>query len=338
MTGSCTCTGCQAGYTGSSCDIPPPVTPPPPAPQCTLSTLPLENNGRWSTSSTGTFTAGSMTTLSCNPGYQPSPVNGQQATLTCTSTGQWDVPAAPCTPAAQPPPPTPPCILPGEYNGRWTLPSTGTFTVGSQTILSCNPGYQPSTQFGQDSMLTCTSTGQWSHSAAQCTPAAQPPPPTPPCSLPVENNGRWLTSSTGTLTAGSTITLSCNSGYQPSAGSGQQTMLTCTSTGLWSNAKADCRAAGPPPPPTPTTNHDHHQPPPPPPAKESGSHGLLYFFLFLLLIGGLLAGYHFWDTKNGGQGVPGLVQKAKALQGRDKVAPGGGGGIYDNNPGDDTTL
>jgi hypothetical protein len=73
---------------------------------------------------------------------------------------------------------------------------------------------------------------------------------------------------------------------------------------------------------------------PAPPA----SHGLLYFFLFLLLIGGLLVGYHFWDTKNGGQGVPGLVQKAKALQGRDKVAPGGGGGIYDTNPGDDTTL
>eukprot|EP01047_Picozoa_sp_COSAG01_P071012 COSAG01_NODE_10915_length_2052_cov_4.424987_1_plen_420_part_00 len=151
---------------------------------------------------------------------------------------------------SQPPPPTPPCTLPGDYHGAWSasLSSTGTFTAGSMTILSCNPGYQPS--IGQATTLTCTSTGQWNHPAhAQCLLPGQPPPPTPPCTLPEDYNGGWSPSPTGTFTAGSTTTLICSPGYQPSTVLGQQATLTCTSTGQWSHPAAECLAAQPPPPP-----------------------------------------------------------------------------------------
>jgi hypothetical protein len=69
------------------------------------------------------------------------------------------------------------------------------------------------------------------------------------------------------------------------------------------------------------------------------SHGFRNFVMFLLAVGLALGGYHFWDTKQGGAGVRGLVTKVQALIAGEKTPAGdalatgggvgsGGGGIY----------
>jgi hypothetical protein len=132
---------------------------------------------------------------------------GQQTTLTCTGSTKWHgirwsgTPAS-CVQAVAT------CTLPREDNGVWSASHTGTFTVGSTTSLTCNPGYRPSTNYR--STLTCGSTGRWIEGyAATCRFAT--------CTLPREDNGVWSASPTGFFTAGSTTHLTCNPGYRPTS-------------------------------------------------------------------------------------------------------------------------
>eukprot|EP01047_Picozoa_sp_COSAG01_P043737 COSAG01_NODE_3904_length_5560_cov_7.746383_1_plen_950_part_00 len=216
-------------------------------------TLPTTANGHWSAAPAGGFVIGSTTTLTCDPGYSAQSVFGQEQTLTCgtVTAGQWAGAPDVCEQSTSPGPSPPAttggaCTLPTTTHGTWSPAAFGSgHTVGSITTLTCDSGYQAAGLFGNDQTLTCGATGQWSSVPAQCQPSAgggTTIPTGPTCTLPVEHNGAWSSSPTGTFTAGSTTSLTCNTGYLPGTTFfGPTTMLTCTSTGQWDSRAAQCQ-------------------------------------------------------------------------------------------------
>jgi hypothetical protein len=144
----------------------------------------------------------------------------------------------------------------GQYNSR----------AGAQACTACAAG-QYSSMSGASSCFMCA-VGQYSDAtgsvmcrscptgrtigSASCT--AAPPPTTPgvpTCPLPVEPNGAWSASPTGTFTAGSSTSLTCNAGFQPSTAFNERTITTCDTSGQWIDLLSTCLQS-PPPPPTST--------------------------------------------------------------------------------------
>eukprot|EP01049_Picozoa_sp_SAG25_P002621 SAG25_NODE_139_length_14140_cov_7.185101_4_plen_341_part_00 len=210
-----------------------------PADQClqtqasSTCTLPTTANGQWSAAPAGGFVIGSTTTLTCYPGYNPQSIFGQEQTLTCgtNAAGQWagapDVCLQSSSTGPSPPATGGLCTPPTDTYGTWSLAGPGGFTAGSTTALTCNPGYQVTGYFGAAQTLVCSTNSQWSGVPAQCQliGGGTTTPTGPTCTLPGEYSGTWSASPTGTFAAGSTTTLSCNPGYQPTAVFGEATTL-----------------------------------------------------------------------------------------------------------------
>jgi hypothetical protein len=254
---TCTVSGATANWGGRQAACPPCAVSPTPAPPasgvsagCTLP--PPDPCGSWSHAGVSVgFTAGQTTTLTCPASANALPVFGQSSTLTCRADGNWDHIAATCTGC---PPPPPPCTLPPpDPCGSWSHAgfSVG-FTAGQTTTLTCPASANALSMFGQSSTLTCGADGNWDQRPATCAGIGCPPPPPPPptCPVPVEPNGAWSASPTGTFSAGSSTSLTCNAGFQPSTAFNERTITTCGASGQWTSLLSTCLQRSPPPPPT----------------------------------------------------------------------------------------
>uniref|UniRef100_A0A3B3T3R4 Sushi, von Willebrand factor type A, EGF and pentraxin domain-containing protein 1 n=1 Tax=Paramormyrops kingsleyae TaxID=1676925 RepID=A0A3B3T3R4_9TELE len=128
-----------------------------------------------------------MVTYRCMPGYQMA----NYAPVTCTGTGGWSKPTFSCLPVSCGPPPT---IPNAEVVGD-------KFTFGSQ-VQYCQEGYHLSSL---GDTLSCLGDGSWSPSSVRCTPA--------PCVLPHDLT-HVLVLGEDLTPVGSTVTLSCEEGFQ----------------------------------------------------------------------------------------------------------------------------
>ena len=152
-----------------------------------------------------------VATFACDAGYV---LNGD-ASSTCQADGNWSTPAPTCDLVSCGSAPSAPAN--GSSNGSGT-------TFGSSVTYACDAGY---TLTGSDTTL-CQADGNWSDPAPTCVIVdcgAAPGAPT---------NG----SSGGdtTTTFGSTVTYSCDSGYDPVGA----TSTTCGSDGNWTEAAPTC--------------------------------------------------------------------------------------------------
>eukprot|EP00054_Salpingoeca_dolichothecata_P007969 m.45600 g.45600 ORF g.45600 m.45600 type:complete len:711 (+) comp17425_c0_seq1:207-2339(+) len=161
--------------------------------------------------STNAVTAGTPVTFSCRPGYR---LSGSSYT-TCLSTGYWLAYTRPSCIRLRT------CSSRSLSNG-YSSPSSSSVSSGSRVYYYCNSGY---TRVGSSSAVC--SDGSWLSSMPVCRRNC------PALSAPA--NGRRSTSS---VTPGTTVTFSCNSGYTLSGSS----TITCSSTtGRWSGSVPTCR-------------------------------------------------------------------------------------------------
>ncbi|XP_053378091.1 sushi, von Willebrand factor type A, EGF and pentraxin domain-containing protein 1-like isoform X2 [Mercenaria mercenaria] len=178
---------------------------------CTIKdcgTLPSISDGSVRLDST-TTTFGSTATVSCNVGYDPS-----VATIRCQASGAWDLAACTIKDCG---------TLPSISDGSVRLDSTTT-TFGSTATVSCNVGYDPSV-----ATIRCQASGAWDLAACTIKDCG---------TLPSISDGSMRLDST-TTTFGSTATVSCNVGYDPSVAT-----IRCQASGAWDLAACTIKDCG----------------------------------------------------------------------------------------------
>jgi len=157
----------------------------------TCLTPPQDDHGQWSTNANG-YTKGVQVVLQCAQGFSPSTDEGETADaasrMTCGDGGMWEFTGtfAQCTSgnddiddpfgtgaAASN------CLSPAnDPHGQWSYPADGSqaFQPGDQSILTCDSGYIPTAEDGEDmdtaSQMSCGSGGLWEFygSFAICVP------------------------------------------------------------------------------------------------------------------------------------------------------------------------
>ncbi|XP_053384859.1 sushi, von Willebrand factor type A, EGF and pentraxin domain-containing protein 1-like [Mercenaria mercenaria] len=162
-------------------------------------------------------TPGSIVTYTCNSGYTSSPTTAAMS-LSCLGNGQWESISFTCQQVD--------CGTPSTVaNSQRTFTST---TPGSIVTYTCNSGYTSSPTTAAMS-LTCFASGQWESISFTCQQVDCGTPST------VANSQRTYT----TTTAGSTVTFTCNSGYNPSPASAT-TSFICLNSGQWEAISFSC--------------------------------------------------------------------------------------------------
>ena len=154
------------------------------------------------------FSYNSLVSFSCYPGYQ---LNGIAA-ITCGINNIWNSTNLPTCDVIYCSAP----VVPANGNVSYT-----SLSVNSSVYFTCNTGYKPV----GNTNITCLPNGQWSNASVPSCNITVCPPLTPP------SHG-YLTPP-NQYTYGTVVTFSCQTGYGlvPVGVS----MLTCTSTGQWSN-------------------------------------------------------------------------------------------------------
>eukprot|EP01047_Picozoa_sp_COSAG01_P001620 COSAG01_NODE_37_length_34085_cov_64.376626_37_plen_1156_part_00 len=205
-TGSCTCTSCNAGYSGSSCQT---------ADACVATTV-----------STATGSDGNFYCV--NGGT----IGGTTGSCTCSCAGGYtgtSCEIAPTTPTRPPPPPPRP--------PQSCVPTSNSRDDGSTGNFYCING---GTIGGTTGSCTCSCAGGYTGVSCEIAPTTPtrppPPPPRPPQScVPTPNSrddgstGNFYCINGGTIggTTGSCTCTSCNAGY---SGSSCQTADACVAT------------------------------------------------------------------------------------------------------------
>uniref|UniRef100_A0A3Q1CLJ1 CUB and Sushi multiple domains 2 n=1 Tax=Amphiprion ocellaris TaxID=80972 RepID=A0A3Q1CLJ1_AMPOC len=155
------------------------------------------------------FTVGSVVRFSCEPGYM---LKGSPE-RTCLANGTWLGTQPECHVIS--------CGNPGTPRNAQILIHDG-LTFSRSITYSCREGYYST------GLLTrhCTVNGTWTGNMPECSAIVCGPPPTIPNGQVVGTDFTW----------GSSISYSCNQGYQLSL----PTVLTCQGTGNWSGEKPQC--------------------------------------------------------------------------------------------------
>uniref|UniRef100_A0A3P8W543 CUB and Sushi multiple domains 2 n=1 Tax=Cynoglossus semilaevis TaxID=244447 RepID=A0A3P8W543_CYNSE len=155
------------------------------------------------------FTVGSVVRFSCEPGYM---LKGSPE-RTCLANGTWH--------GAQPECHVISCGNPGTPRNSQILIHDG-LTFSRSITYSCREGYYST------GLLTrhCTVNGTWTGNMPECSAIVCGQPPTIPNGQVVGTDFTW----------GSSISYSCNQGYQLSL----PTVLTCQGNGNWSGEKPQC--------------------------------------------------------------------------------------------------
>ncbi|XP_078610837.1 sushi, von Willebrand factor type A, EGF and pentraxin domain-containing protein 1-like [Branchiostoma floridae x Branchiostoma japonicum] len=159
----------------------------------------------------------STVTITCNTGYQ---LNGASS-LTCQADGTWSNPVPICTGLVVCP------MLTAPPNGA--LSPLGPYFYPNQVTVTCNTGYQ----LNGVSPVMCQANGTWSNPVPTCTPRTCP-------SLTAPTNGT-LSPPGPAYSYPSTVTITCNTGYQLNGASS----LTCQADGTWSNPVPICTVVCP---------------------------------------------------------------------------------------------
>ncbi|XP_016400283.1 CUB and sushi domain-containing protein 1-like, partial [Sinocyclocheilus rhinocerous] len=156
------------------------------------------------------FTVGSIVRFSCEPGY----VLKGSSERTCLANGSWV--------GIQPECHVINCGDPG-------VPANGIrlgidFTYSHTVSFQCSPGFTMDAD--RASMLICTKDRTWNGTKPVCKAIVCGAPPSIPNGQVVGSDFQW----------GSSISYSCNQGYQLSL----PTILTCQGTGNWSGERPQC--------------------------------------------------------------------------------------------------
>ncbi|CAH1262671.1 CSMD3 [Branchiostoma lanceolatum] len=150
---------------------------------------------------------GAKATYSCKPGFE---LVGAKM-RTCGENGYWEGSSPYCTRGQCP-------ALTFDPNG---VLYGGTYTEDVMNVV-CNPGNEPN---GTITSLTCNADNTWSHAQPFCSAVECPPLPLPPHGA-----------SSGGTSYLSTVTFSCDPGYELRGSFSR----TCLSDGTWTGIQPDC--------------------------------------------------------------------------------------------------
>jgi hypothetical protein len=194
------CTGCNAGYSGSLCEI---------AVDC--GSLSVTNGSVGYTPMNTTL--GTVATTTCNMGYNRT----GPASRTCQTNGTWSGAANTCVPVD--------CgAAPDGTNSSATETST---SLGGTATYTCTAGYVVS---GGNASRTCQASGTWSGAALSCTLGD--------CGAPLAAGSNAVVATPGGTNTGDTATYSCNVGYTAGAGVTSRTCAVASGTASWTPAGA----------------------------------------------------------------------------------------------------
>ncbi|NWU02101.1 DAF1 protein, partial [Urocynchramus pylzowi] len=99
------------------------------------------------------FPTGMVVNYSCDPGYS---LRGE-ASIYCTSSGNWSLPLPQCAAVT--------CLQPPNItNGKLKGNTSATFPSGAAVSYSCDPGYS----LVGNASINCTVSGSWSQPLPQC--------------------------------------------------------------------------------------------------------------------------------------------------------------------------
>lgn len=162
-----------------------------------------------------------VVTFACDAGFDHT---GGSLTRTCQADATWSGAVAVCTPIT--------CTDPGVPSGGSITSgnaNSAPYAYGAVIDYACDAGYDP---VGAQ-QLTCGSgtvaTGRWDFSAPSCAPGDCGPLP------PVADS--TLTPAVPTTTFGNSVSYSCNTGYELTAGDASR---TCGADRLWSGTSPTC--------------------------------------------------------------------------------------------------
>ncbi|XP_022102301.1 sushi, von Willebrand factor type A, EGF and pentraxin domain-containing protein 1-like isoform X2 [Acanthaster planci] len=168
------------------------------------------------------YKTGQALTFFCEPGFQ---LQGA-TTISCQPGGPWSAPVPDCVEPTltETPPASSPCSYPTTLpqNGIYT-PAAVSFQPGSAVQLSCDPGYQ----ITGNPTRTCRSNGTWTTEDHACSVVD--------CGL-LQQFPNAIPSTSAT-TYETSVTFTCESGFELTAGS---TGKTCDASGNWIGPDPQC--------------------------------------------------------------------------------------------------
>ena len=161
-----------------------------------------------------TYHYGAVVSYSCDTGYD---INGSQM-IQCQADGMWNGTVPSCI--AQ-------CLgepLINPIHGSKNPDTNSTFLAGAVVTFSCDDPYV----INGSPVVICQEDGQWSDTAPHCLKICD--------SLVLSENVLQDPSSDEGFVEGDSVTLSCANGYTLDG----ESVVTCTSSGEWSNTLPVC--------------------------------------------------------------------------------------------------